>query len=223
MDSKAKDNVDLSSAIEILKEEVKNYDVPFIDLIKIQTNDPFKILIATILSARTKDGTTAKAAERLFEKATSFEELDNLTLEEIQELIYPVGFYKTKAKNIKRIPEVIQNEFNGKIPKDVDDLVKLPGVGRKTANLVSSVAFGEDAICVDTHVHKIMNRLGYVSTKSPFETEMNLREKLPKQYWRIVNNLFVAFGQNLCVPVSPYCSKCPIHKYCNRVGVENSR
>ena len=217
------DNNNVHSVMDVLKEEVKNYDVPVVDLIKIQTDDPFKILIATILSARTKDGTTAKAAARLFEKATSFQELDNLSLEEIQELIYPVGFYKTKASNIKKIPLVIQNEFNGKIPKDVDDLVKLPGVGRKTANLVSSVAFGEDAICVDTHVHKIMNRLGYLKTRNPFETEMALREKLPRKYWRIVNNLFVAFGQNICVPVSPHCSKCPINKYCSKVGVKNSR
>ena len=213
----------MDDVIEILREEVKSYDVPVIDLIKIQTDDPFKILIATILSARTKDSTTAKAAARLFDKATSFVELDNLTLEEIQELIYPVGFYKTKAANIKKIPGVIKNQFDDNIPKTVDELTKLPGVGRKTANLVSSVAFGEDAICVDTHVHKIMNRLGYLKTKTPLETEMTLRKNLPKKHWRIVNNLFVAHGQNLCVPVSPYCSKCPIHKFCRRVGVKNSR
>ena len=214
---------DIDDVMDILSEEVKNYDVPVIDLIKIHTNDPFKILIATILSARTKDSVTAKVSENLFKKIKDFSDIEEIGLEELERLLYPVGFYKAKARNIKKIPGVLKQEFDGSIPEDVDELVKLPSVGRKTANLISSVAFEKDAICVDTHVHKIMNRLGYIKTKNPFDTEMALRNKLPRKHWRKVNNVFVAFGQNLCVPVSPHCSRCPISDYCNRVGVKNSR
>lgn len=217
------DDKDIDIVMDILSEEVKNYDVPVIDLIKIHTNDPFKILIATILSARTKDSVTAKVSENLFKKIKDFSDIEEIGLEELERLLYPVGFYKAKARNIKKILGVLKQEFDGSIPEDVDELVKLPSVGRKTANLISSVAFEKDAICVDTHVHKIMNRLGYIKTKNPFDTEMALRNKLPRKHWRKVNNVFVAFGQNLCVPVSPHCSRCPISDYCNRVGVKNSR
>jgi len=214
--------VNIDIIYKVLKEEVKNYKVPVVDLVEIQTKDPFNVLLATILSARTKDETTTKACERLFAKVKTFADLEKLSLEEIQKLIFPVGFYKNKAKFLKQLPKAIK-EFNNKIPKTVDELTKLPGVGRKTANLVVAVGFGNPAICVDTHVHKIMNRLGYVKTKTPHQTEFALRKKLPKKYWTTFNSMFVAFGQNLCRPISPYCSKCPIIKYCNRVGVENSR
>ena len=213
----------MDKVIAILKKEVVKYDVPVIDLIKIQTDEPFKILIGTILSARTKDSMTAKVLERLFEKVKSFDDLENLSENEIASLIYPVGFYKNKAKHLKELPKVIRDEFDGEIPRAVDDLVKLPGVGRKTANLVSSVAFEEDAICVDTHVHRITNRLGYVSTKKPLETEMTLRKKLPTKHWHWINRLFVAFGQNICTPISPHCSICPIKEKCNRIGVNTNR
>ncbi len=202
---------------------VKDFDVPVVDLIKTQGADPFKILITTILSSRTKDGTTAKAAQRLFDKATSFDDLRKLSEDELKELIFPVGFYKTKAKNIKKIPDFIDEEFSGKIPEEVDNLVSLPGVGRKTANLVSAIAFGKDAICVDTHVHRICNRLGFISTSDPFETEMTLRERLPKRYWKMINRVLVAFGQNTCVPSSPFCSSCPISDRCEMVGVKRQR
>jgi len=197
--------------------------VPIVDLIKIQTNDPFRILVGTILSARTKDETTSAACKRLFSKAKDIEELGKLQLKNIEKLIYPVGFYKNKARFLKQLPNVLRDEFNNRIPETVEELVRLPGVGRKTANLVATIAFNKHAICVDTHVHRIMNRLGYVKTKIPLETEMALRKKLAKRYWKTINSLLVAFGQNICKPVSPFCSKCPIIRYCNRIGVRRSR
>lgn len=215
--------VDIEAIYRILSEEVKNYKVPVVDLIETQTQDPFKVLVATILSARTKDETTAKVCERLFSKIKNFKDLERFSEKEIQGLIYPVGFYKNKAKHLKKLPDVIKEEFNGKIPEEIDDLLKLPGVGRKTANLVRAVAFKKDGMCVDVHVHRITNRLGYVKTKTPFETEMELRKKLPKRHWEKINSLFVAFGQNTCRPISPHCSRCPITRYCNQVGVKNSR
>ncbi len=214
---------DITSIHKILEKHVLDYDVPVVDLIKIQTGDVFKILIGTILSARTKDETTSSACRRLFSKAGNIEELEKLSLKDIEKLIYPVGFYKNKAKYLKKLPEVLKEEFDGKIPEAVEHLVKLPGVGRKTANLVAAIAFNKHAICVDTHVHRIMNRLGYVKTITPLETEMALRKKLQKKYWRTINTLLVAFGQNICRPISPHCSVCPIMQYCNKVGVKRSR
>jgi len=211
----------IDEVFKILKRETKKYKVPLIEFVKVQDNDPFKILIATILSARTNDKTTAEVCKRLFEKVKNFKDLEKLKVEEIEKLIYPVGFYKNKAKSLKRLPEKIK-EFKG-IPNNIDDLIKLPGVGRKTANLVLVNAFDKDAIGVDVHVHRISNRLGYVKTKNPGETEKILREKLPRKYWKDINRLFVMLGQNICKPVSPYCSKCPINKYCKKVGVKKTR
>jgi len=214
--------VNIDKIYRILKKHVKDYKVPVVDLIEIQTNDPFKVLIATILSARTKDETTVKVCEKLFAKVKKFDDLNKLKLKEIEKLIYPVGFYKTKSKHLKSLPSALK-EFDNKVPSNIEDLLKLPGVGRKTANLVRSVAFKKDGMCVDIHVHRISNRLGYVNTKTPFETEMKLRETLPKKYWESYNSMLVAFGQNLCRPLSPYCSKCPIINYCNQVNVGNKR
>jgi len=216
-------NKNIDTVYKILTKHVEDYNVPVVDLIEIQTEDPFKVLIATILSARTKDEVTAQVCKRLFAVVKNLNDFNKLSNKELEDLIYPVGFYKTKAKHLKELPKVIKDEFNEIIPKTIDELIKLPGVGRKTANLVVSVAFKKQGLCVDTHVHKIMNRLGYVKTKTPFETEMELRNKLPKKYWMQTNRLFVAFGQNLCRPVSPFCSKCPIRKYCPRIGVVKSR
>jgi endonuclease III len=213
----------MNEIVKILRKEVKNYNVPVVDLIKVKTNDPFKILIATILSARTNDRVTSVVCSKLFSKVKNFKDLDKLTVKQIEKLIYPVGFYKNKSKQLKKLPSVIFSEFNGKIPSSIDDLIKLPGVGRKTANLVRVVAFDKDGICVDTHVHRIMNRIGYVKTKTPFETEMTLRKKLPKEYWREINYLLVSYGQNTCVPISPFCSKCVIKKYCKRKNVKKFR
>tara|TARA_Y100000310_G_scaffold343908_1_gene453844 strand:- start:2166 stop:2813 length:648 start_codon:yes stop_codon:yes gene_type:complete len=214
-------NIDF--VIRILRKEVVKYKVPIMDLVKNQTHDPFKILVGTILSARTKDEVTAVVLPKLWKEVGRADDFRKLSVEQIQKLIYPVGFYKNKAKFLKKLPEVLDKEFGGKLPQSVEELVKLPGVGRKTANLVVALAFDKPAICVDTHVHKIMNGLGYVKTKNPLETEMALRKKLPKKYWIDVNRLLVAFGQHLCRPVSPKCSICPIYKYCSRIGVTNSR
>ena len=214
---------DINVIYKILKEEVKSYKVPVVDLIEIQTKDPFKVLITTILSSRTKDKVTMRAAKRLFRKIDKPQDLVKLSTKQIEKLIYPVGFYKTKAKHLKLFPKVLTEEFNNKIPKTLDELTNLPGVGRKTADLVLAVAFNKPAICVDTHVHKIMNRLGYVKTKNPLQTEMILRKKLPREYWVTINSIFVAFGQQTCTPISPFCSKYPVSKYCDKVGVDKSR
>ena len=216
-------NVDIDIVYNILKKEVKKYKIPVVDLVKIKTKSHFNVLIATILSARTKDETTIKVCEKLFERVKCLDDLEKLSSKEIEKLIYPVGFYKTKAKHLKKLPGVLRKEFDGKIPSEIDDLLKLPGVGRKTANLVRAVGFGKDGLCIDTHCHRIFNRLGYVKTKTPNETEIVLRKNLPKKYWGKINYLFVAFGQNLCRPISPWCSKCKIIKYCNQIGVKSKR
>lgn len=207
----------------LLQRHVRAWNVPVIDLVEIQTKDPFKVLVATILSARTKDSLTITKLPQLWEHVRTLEDLKRISSSHLEKLIYPIGFYRTKVKHLKLLPEVIEDEFDGKIPRTVEELCRLPGVGRKTANLVVSVAFKKPAICVDVHVHRIMNRLGYIRTKDPLETEMTLRKKLPKKYWRQTNFLFVAFGQNLCTPVSPRCSCCPVKKYCKRVGVKKNR
>ena len=214
---------DISAVYRLLKRHVKKYHVPVVDLVQIQTNDPFKVLAATILSARTKDKTTTEACKRLFSTVKKTQDLKKLTSGEIEKLIYPVGFYKNKAGYLKQLPLALKDRFDGKIPRTVEELTKLPGVGRKTANLVVAVAFKKPAVCVDTHVHKIMNRLGYVRTKTPEKTELALRRKLPVKYWTTFNSIFVAFGQHTCRPISPVCSKCPVKQYCRRRGVDVSR
>ena len=209
----------IESVITALEQEVVDYAVPVVDLIAAQTKDPLKVLLATILSARTKDEVTAAAAKRLFAKADSLEALERLSLKELEKIIYPVGFFRNKAKYLARLPEVVKREFNGQVPDTVEELVKLPGVGRKTANLVVAVAFNKPAICVDTHVHRIMNLWGYVETTTPLQTEMALRAKLPENYWIIINSLLVAFGQGTCKPQAPHCDRCVIVKDCPQLGV----
>jgi len=206
---------------EILKKQ--NLHAPVAELISIQTNSPEKVLIATILSARTKDATTAAASKILFSKVQKIQDLEKLSEIEIKKLIYPVGFYKTKARHLKQLPKTLREKFNNKLPDTIESLIQLPGVGRKTANLVRALGFNKPAIAVDVHVHRIFNRLGYVKTKTPLETEMELRKKLPKKYWEKINALFVAFGQTICKPVSPYCSRCQIKQYCNQIGVKRKR
>jgi exodeoxyribonuclease-3 len=189
-----------------------------VDLIAVQTRDPFKVLVATILSARTKDETTAVAAARLFQVAGTVEALKALPEAEIEKLIFPVGFFRNKAVYLKALPASLAR-FDYQVPSTIEELVTLPGVGRKTANLVRSVAFDLPAICVDTHVHRIMNIWRYVETKTPLETEMALRDCLPEQYWKSVNGLLVAFGQSLCKPVRPHCDICPLQQECPKNGV----
>ncbi len=215
-------NVDIEKVHTILKGEVASYKAPVVDLIKIQTNNPFKILIGTILSARTKDQTTLKACRKLFAKVKTFEGFNKVSQKELEKLIYPVGFYRTKTKHLKQLPIVMQERFNGRIPQTIEGLLYLPGVGRKTANLVLGAAFNKPAVCIDTHCHRILNRLGYVKTRTPFETEMQIRKKLPEKYWITLNSYLVAFGQNLCKPLNPKCGICPVYKYCNRVGVKDA-
>jgi exodeoxyribonuclease-3 len=210
--------IDIDSVYMQLEKEVADYDVPIVDLIAVQTKDPFKVLVATILSARTKDETTAKASARLFKKVSDLNSLTSLSEATIAKLIYPVGFYKNKAKYLKELPAAME-QFGGRIPDDVESLTRLPGVGRKTANLVVAVAFNKPAICVDTHVHRIMNIWGYVETKNPLETEMVLRQKLPEKYWIGINSILVAFGQAICKPVRPHCDRCIIADQCPQIGV----
>ena len=210
---------DIDRVLARLAEEVVNYRVPVVDLIAVQTGDPYKVLVATILSARTKDETTAAAAARLFARAPEPAALARLSEEELRRLIHPVGFFRNKAGYLARLPGALNKLFGGKIPDRVEELVKLPGVGRKTANLVVAVAFGKPAICVDTHVHRIMNIWGYVETADPLATEIALREKLPVKYWLTINSTLVAFGQALCRPISPHCDRCPVARWCPQIGV----
>jgi len=217
------DEKTIRKVVNILREEKKNWNVPIVTLMSKTEKNPFKILIATVLSLRTKDEVTAKAAERLFEVADTPQKLLSLHEKEIERLIYPVGFYRKKAKTIKEIAKILMEKYSGKVPSSLEELLKLPGVGRKTANLVITLGFNKPGICVDTHVHRIMNRLGFVKTKTPEETEMALREKLPKEFWIEINDLLVSLGQHICHPVSPKCSKCPINEYCEKIGVIRSR
>lgn len=185
--------------------------------------DPFRILIACLLSLRTKDTTTGPAAERLFSLADTPETMLRLTPGEIERAIYPVGFYRTKARVILGVCRDLLERFGGLVPDDLDHLLTLKGVGRKTANLVVTVGFGKPGVCVDTHVHRISNRLGYVKTKTPEQTEQALRAKLSSRHWIELNDLLVSFGQNICAPLSPRCSICPVKSLCRRVSVTRSR
>lgn len=212
-------NKDLPTVMKALEKHFNSVKTPIVDLIQIQTREPFKVLVATILSARTKDETTALAVHRLFARIDTAAELESLSEDEISKLIYPVGFYHAKARHLKELPAVLREKFGGEVPKEIDDMLLLPGVGRKTANLVRAVAFQLPAICVDVHVHRICNRWGYIATKTPFDSEMALRAKLPEKYWLNINSFVVAFGQNLCTPRKPRCEDCPIARYCERIGV----
>lgn len=213
---------DVPALDRALAKEFKDHPSPIIELIEAQTKDPFCVLVGTILSARTKDATTAAAVKRLFAEASGDvfvpEDLERLDEEKIASLIYPVGFYREKAKHLKALPGVLKKEFGGVLPKTVEELCRLPGVGRKTANLTVAVGFGLPAICVDTHVHRICNWLGLVRTKTPLETEMALRKILPVKYWMAWNSHLVSFGQTRCSPVRPKCEGCPVKRFCMRPG-----
>ena len=211
-------NVDIDRFLHLVAEAVRHATTPVVDLIAVQTEDPYKVLVATILSARTKDETTAAASARLFARAPDIDGLARLGVEEIARLIFPVGFYRTKAEHLQRLPSALQ-AFGGKVPEEIEQLVTLPGVGRKTANLVRSVAFKKPAICVDTHVHRITNIWRYVDTANPLQTEMALRATLPERHWIPINSLLVAFGQSICRPVSPHCDRCPLQGLCAQHGV----
>ncbi len=216
-------NKSIEQVLGRVREKVKTLKTPIVTMMAASASDPFKILIATVLSLRTRDETTAPAAERLFKRAGSAGKMLDLDENEIIELIYPVGFYRQKARQVLKICQILIQQYAGKVPAGLEELLQLPGVGRKTANLVVAKGFGKAAICVDTHVHRISNRWGYVKTKTPDETEQVLRKKLPKEHWIEINDLLVAYGQGLCMPISPWCSKCVVAEFCARVGVKSKR
>lgn len=207
----------------ILAEMVKKWQTPAVTIVSQREGDPFKVLVSCILSLRTKDQVTAVASQRLFARADSPAAMAALSEDEIAAHIYPVGFYRTKAAQIRQISRELMEVHGGRVPDEIDELLKFKGVGRKTANLVVTLGFGKPGICVDTHVHRICNRWGYVRTKDPQATEMSLRTKLPREYWLDINDYLVAFGQNQCTPVSPRCSTCGLARFCDRVGVTKSR
>jgi endonuclease-3 len=214
---------DIHAVIRVLRGEVPNWQTPIVTLMAETYESPFRVLISCILSLRTQDSTTARASHRLFGLADSAEAILKLSTKRIEKAIFPVGFYRIKAKTIRDICRTLVSNYGGTVPDEIDDLLKLKGVGRKTANLVVTLGYRKPGICVDTHVHRISNRWGYIKTTTPEKTEFALREKLPKQYWIEYNDLLVSFGQHLCRPVSPLCSQCPVSRYCDRRGVTASR
>ncbi len=215
---------DIHAVMRLLEAEMAQFGLPPVSAMAEEAVvDPFKILVSTIISARTKDEVTGPAAERLFALADSPENMQRLPEEKIEKAIFPAGFYRTKAKAIRRAARELVSRFGSRVPDTIEELLTLPGVGRKTANLVVTLAHGKAGICVDTHVHRITNRWGYVKTKTPHETEQALRAKLPKRHWIAINTLLVMHGQNICTPVSPFCSRCPVRRHCDRIGVTRSR
>ncbi|VAX17302.1 Endonuclease III [hydrothermal vent metagenome] len=215
---------DIQKAVKLLRKEVKQWKVPVVTTYSRKNSRPaFQVLISCLLSLRTRDEQTAKASRKLFAEADSPEKIADMPVERIEKLIYPVGFYRNKAKTLKEVCQTLLDNYQGQTPDTIDQLVELKGVGRKTANLVVTLGFGKPGICVDTHVHRICNIWGYVNTKTPDKTETALRERLPRRYWIEFNDLLVTFGQNLCKPVSPICSRCKLSAICPQKGVGRSR
>ena len=206
---------DIDKIVSLLK-DAKQPQSEFVKLMDSFQN-PYLVLIACILSLRTNDKTTYPATLRMLELAKTPKEMKNVSVEDLSKAIYPVGFYENKARQIIELSKTIDEELGGKVPGEIEDLIKFKGVGRKTANLVLSLGFNKPAICVDVHVHRIFNRLGYIKTKTPEETEFALREKLPQKYWIDINTLLVTHGQNVCKPIKPKCSECPIARYCAKI------
>ncbi|MDR1728078.1 MAG: endonuclease III [Acidobacteriota bacterium] len=218
------DALALEQILRILKKRMAEWKVPAVGVIAEKAVDrPFGTLVSTVLSLRTKDKVTEEASRKLLARAPTPAALAALQPGEVESLVKPVNFYRTKSRNLVEIGRRLQSMFGGSVPRSLDDLLTLPGVGRKTANLVLTVGFGDYGICVDTHVHRIFNLWGYVATKTPEETEFALRAKLPRKHWIPINDILVAFGQNLCVPVSPWCSRCPVADLCPRQGLKRSR
>jgi endonuclease-3 len=214
----------LAGVIRVLRREIRKWKAPAVGVIAEHAVDrPFETLVSTMLSLRTKDAVTEPASRRLLSAAPTPAAIAAMPQAAIERLIFPVGFYRTKARNLRRTCALLVDHYGGRVPRRLEELVKLPGVGRKTANLVVTVGYKDYGICVDTHVHRITNLWGYVRTKAPDETELALRSKLPRRYWKTFNDLLVTFGQNLCVPVSPWCSRCPIADHCPRIGLKRSR
>lgn len=217
------DNKNIGKVLALVRAEVRQHELPIVTFIANASESPFKVLISTMLSLRTKDLTTAAATERLFAVAKTPQEMMRLPAARIEKLIYPVLYYRNKAKAIRETCRILVDTHGGKVPLGMDELLELPGVGRKTANLVITLGHKQPAMCVDTHVHRISNIWGYVASKNPHGTEMQLRERLPKKHWMEYNDLLVSFGQHICVPVSPKCTQCPVFPHCPRIGVVRSR
>jgi len=211
------------SVISCLLKQLKRVELPSVSQIANKKRDPFRVLISTMISLRTKDEVTLQASDRLYAIADTPSGIAGMSEEDISRAIYPAGFYKTKAKHIKQTAEILLEKYKGAVPQEEEALLSLPGVGRKTANLVLNLGFGIDAVCVDTHVHRISNRTGWVTAKTPEETEFALMEILPKKYWIPINELLVSFGQKICTPQSPRCSECSIYSFCIRKNVRRSR
>jgi endonuclease III len=209
----------------LLKKELDQYGRPIVSRSKPDIPDtPFVTLISCLLSLRTKDEVTEKASLQLLKDFNTPEQLSELPIKKIESLIYPVGFYKTKARRIKEISATLLQDYQGNVPDDFDELMKLKGVGRKTANIVMVYGHKKHGyLPIDTHCHRIPNRLGWIHTKTPEETEHALQKVLPVKYWDDFNDLFVRFGQTICVPISPFCSRCSLQKYCKKIGVLTSR
>jgi len=215
---------DIHSVMKLLEKELETFGLPPVSaMAEEDVVDPFRILVSTIISARTKDEVTGPATERLFALADRPETMRKLPEEKIEKAVYPAGFYRTKAKAIRKAAGELVDRFGSRVPDTIEELLTLPGVGRKTANLVVTLAHNKAGICVDTHVHRITNRWGYVKTKTPHETEQALRAKLPKKHWIAINTILVTHGQNICKPISPLCSRCPVFRCCDRAGVTKSR
>jgi endonuclease-3 len=213
----------IGTIVRLIEKDIKKKELPIVTKLAEENRDPFKILISTLLSLRTKDEVTAAATERLFALSKTPAEMEKLSEEQIRKAIYPVGFYRNKAETILDVCRTLRERFDSRVPESIEDLLTIRGVGRKTANLVVALGYNGPGLCVDTHVHRISNRLGYVHTKTPEETEFALREKLPRKYWIRYNTLMVSFGRNTCRPVSPFCSTCSVSTYCKRIGVTKSR
>lgn len=214
---------DITKIMNLIGKQVKTLDVPWLDEMAGIDRDPFKVLVSCILSLRTQDKTTGEASRRLFAMASTPSELASASVKDISNAIYPVGFYNTKARTLRSLSSTIFEKHGGRVPDTIEELLTLKGVGRKTANLVVTLGWDKPGICVDTHVHRITNRWGYVKTTSPDKTEFALRDKLPKRYWKRINGLLVAFGQGICKPISPLCSQCSVKGFCSRIGVTKSR
>jgi len=215
--------IEIDSAMRKVQEEVREWREPSVTQVAKKTRDPYRTLISCLISLRTKDEVTAEASRRLFEKACTPAEMLRLPKATIAKTIFPAGFYNNKAETIREVSRDLIHRFGGKVPDELDDLLSLKGVGRKTANLVLTRGFGKPGICVDTHVHRIVNRWGYVNEKSPDKTELALRAKLPKRYWIPINDLLVTFGKKVCTPLSPHCSTCPLEEMCPKMGVGRKR
>jgi endonuclease-3 len=214
---------DIDRFVAAIEANYRQWEPPIITFIANRGATPYEVLVSTLLSLRTKDEVTGAAAARLLEVARTPQAMLELAPREIEQLIYPVGFYPTKARRLLSISRILLERYDGKVPDTLEELTALPGVGRKTANLVLVEGFKVPAICVDTHVHRISNRIGYVKTKNPDQTELALRKKLPRRHWVRYNELLVAFGQVLCRPISPFCSRCPVTGMCPKIGVDRHR